>query len=664
MSESAHDALQAQYDGIPVPCYTWRPEGGEFVLERANRAADERTGGRITGLLGRTARELFPDSPILGDLERCLSERGTFRREHIHRLASTGEERRMCSTYVFVPPDRVMVHADDVTEQRAREERLRAVLGALDAGVLTLDTAGRVLDANPAACRILGLPRERLVGAPDWWEQLAPRLDDGTPVTPGRDSPGARAVRTGEAVRDVIMEFTRPDGSEGVVSLSYMPLDRDGLVVSISDLTERRRLRERLVQQALHDPLTGLPNRLLFQERLEQALAREQRGRVAVLLVGLDEFKTVNDAVGHAAGDEVLEQVAGRLKGALTSAETLSRFGGDEFAVLSELDDELEATACGERLLAALEPPFAAGPRRLHLTAAVGIAVEQDGRRPAGELVQGADAAMHRAKARGGAGYEVFDRGMGGRLRDRLRIQEGLRQAIERDELRLHYQPIWALEPRRVVAVEALVRWEHPQEGLLAPGRFLPVAERNERLMAAVGDWVLRRACAEAARWPAGLRVSVNVSARELSDPAFVARVRDALRAAGVEPERLALEVTETALMEGAETAIARLHELARLGLRIALDDFGTGYSSLARLARLPLTGIKLDRSFVTRAAHERDRRIIEAALSIGRAAELEVVAEGVETAEQLALLDACGCRYVQGYLLGRPAAPEQVELT
>jgi EAL domain-containing protein (putative c-di-GMP-specific phosphodiesterase class I) len=182
--------------------------------------------------------------------------------------------------------------------------------------------------------------------------------------------------------------------------------------------------------------------------------------------------------------------------------------------------------------------------------------------------------------------------------------------------------------------------------------------------MAAVGDWVLRRACAEAARWPAGLRVSVNVSARELSDPAFVARVRDALRAAGVEPERLALEVTETALMEGAETAIARLHELARLGLRIALDDFGTGYSSLARLARLPLTGIKLDRSFVTRAAHERDRRIIEAALSIGRAAELEVVAEGVETAEQLALLDACGCRYVQGYLLGRPAAPEQVELT
>jgi diguanylate cyclase (GGDEF)-like protein len=399
-------------------------------------------------------------------------------------------------------------------------------------------------------------------------------------------------VRSGEPVRDVIMEFTRPDGAEGVVSLSYIPLDGDGLVVSMSDLTERRRLRERLVQQALHDPLTGLPNRLLFQERLEQALAREQRGRIAVLLLGLDEFKTVNDAIGHAAGDEVLEQVARRLKDALNTAETLSRFGGDEFAVLSELDDELEATACGERLLAALEEPFAAGLRRLHLTAAVGIAVEQGERPPAGELVQGADAAMHRAKARGGAGYEVFDRGMGGRLRDRLRIQEGLRQAIERDELRLHYQPIWALEPRRPVAVEALARWEHPQEGLLAPGRFLPVAERSERLMAALGDWVLRRACAEAARWPGELRVSVNVSARELSDPAFVGRVSDTLAATAVAPERLILEVTETALMEGAERAIAGLHELARLGLRIALDDFGTGYSSLARLARLPLTGI------------------------------------------------------------------------
>jgi diguanylate cyclase (GGDEF)-like protein/PAS domain S-box-containing protein len=672
---SEDDRLQAQYDGIPVPCYTWRAAGAEFVLERANRAADERTGGRIHGLLGRTARDLFPGSPIQDDLARCLREQRTVRHEHDHRLASTGEVRRMDTTYVFVPPDTVMAHAEDVTERRAQEERLkagearlRAVLGALDAGVLTLDASGRVMDVNPAVCRILGLDRERLLNDPDWWLRLSPRLEDGTPVNPvDGDSPGARAVRTGEPERDVTMLLTRPDGDEGAVSLSYMPLMRDGglegLVVSVSDLTERRRLRERLVHQALHDPLTALPNRLLFQERLEQALARTQRGRIAVLLLGLDDFKAINDAAGHAAGDALLEQVARRLARDLGPAETLARFGGDEFALLCELEDELDAGPRGERLLKALEPPFDAG-RPVVLTATVGIAVEQDGRRRSADLVQGADAAMHRAKARGGAGYEVFDRAMGGRLRDRLRIQDGLRQALARDELRLHYQPIVELQPRAVIAVEALVRWQHPEEGLLGPGRFLPVAERHGRLISAIGDWVLRRACAEAGRWPPSVRVSVNVSARELGEPGFAERVAGTIAAAGVDPHRVALEITETALMEGGEASIQGLERLAGLGLRLYLDDFGTGYSSLTRLARLPLAGIKLDRSFVARATGERDRRIVEAALSIGRAAELTVIAEGVETEEQLALLRSCGCHRVQGYLLGRPAPPEQVTLT
>jgi diguanylate cyclase (GGDEF)-like protein/PAS domain S-box-containing protein len=676
MSPQGHsedDRLQAQYDGIPVPCYTWRAVDGEFVLERANRAADERTGGRIQGLLGRTARDLFPDSPIQEALARCLREQRNVRQEHDHRLASTGEMRRMDTTYVYVPPDAVMAHAEDVTERRAQEERLktgearlRAVLGALDAGVLTLDGAGRVVDANPAVCDILGLDRERLIKDPEWWLSLSPRLEDGTPINPENgDSPGARALRTGEPERDVTMLLTRPNGDEGAVSLSYMPLMNDGtlggLVVSISDLTERRRLRERLVHQALHDPLTALPNRLLFQERLEQALARAQRGRIAVLLLGLDDFKAINDAAGHAAGDALLEQVARRLARDLGPAETLARFGGDEFALLCELDDELEAAARGERLLTALERPFADG--RL-VTATVGIAVEQDGAPASADLVQGADAAMHRAKARGGAGYEVFDRAMSGRLRDRLRIQEGLRHALARDELRLHYQPIVELEPRAVIAVEALVRWQHPEEGLLGPGRFLPVAERHGRLISAIGDWVLRRACAEAEHWPPSVRVSVNVSARELGEPGFAERVADTIAAAGVDPHCVALEITETALMEGGDASIRGLERLAGLGLSLYLDDFGTGYSSLTRLARLPLAGIKLDRSFVARATGERDRRIVEAALSIGRAAELTVIAEGVETEEQLELLRSCGCHRVQGYLLGRPAPPEQVALT
>jgi len=232
---------------------------------------------------------------------------------------------------------------------------------------------------------------------------------------------------------------------------------------------------------------------------------------------------------------------------------------------------------------------------------------------------------------------------------------------VERDELRLHYQPIVDIESNQVVAVEALVRWQHPKQGLLPPSRFLPVAEQHGRLMSSIGDWVLRRACAEAGPWPAHLRISVNVAARELGEDGFVERIAGTIAAAGVAPERVALEITETTLMQGGEAPIAGLEALAALGVQVYLDDFGTGYSSLTRLGQLPLTGIKLDRGFVARALVERDRRIIEAALSIGRAADLAVVAEGVETEDQLDVLRACGCRYVQGYLLGRPMPPEQM---
>jgi predicted signal transduction protein with EAL and GGDEF domain len=352
----------------------------------------------------------------------------------------------------------------------------------------------------------------------------------------------------------------------------------------------------------------------------------------------------------------VLTHVAERLRARLDVSQPLARVGGDEFAILSEIEDERDAAALAQRLLKALESPV----NDIVLTAAVGIAVEAEG--GDADLVQGADNALQRVKARGGAGYEIFDRAMGGRLRDRLKIEDGLRRAIERDELRLHYQPIVDLDrDRAVVAVEALVRWQHPEQGLLAPGRFLPAAEQHGRLISAIGEWVLRQACLEVMHWPPDVRVSVNVAARELGEPGFVERITRTIAAAGVQPNRIALEITETTLMEGGEASIGGLEALAAHGLQVHLDDFGTGYSSLTRLARLPLSGIKLDRGFVARAAAERGRRIIEAALSIGRAADLGVVAEGVETEEQLELLRECGCRYVQGYLLGRPAPPEQL---
>jgi diguanylate cyclase (GGDEF)-like protein/PAS domain S-box-containing protein len=646
------DPLQAQYDGIPVPCFTWRKDG-EFRLERANRAALEQAGGLLEPLIGKRVAEIYPDhAELAGHLENALSTRGTVRVEQSFTRATTGQTRLMDVSYVFVPPDQVMVHADDITERRATEERLRAVISTLESGLLTVDKHGNVTDANPAACRILGVRHEQILADRDWWRPLTPRLEDGTPLeTLERDSPGREVLRTNEPRREVAVTFTRPDGDRVSITANYQPLLTGGLVVSITDVTEARRLQERVAHQALHDPLTGLPNRLLFQERLEQALARPLRSRVAVLLVGLDRFRAVNDTHGHQAGDEVLVEVATRLHQVLDVAQPLARFGGDEFAVLAECEDERAAAALAQRLAGALDAPV----NGVKLTATIGIAVEHH----AGtDLVQDADAALQRVKARGGGAFEVFDRAMEGRLRDRLKLEDGLRRAIERDELRLEYQPIWELDPFRIVAVEALVRWQHPEQGLLAPGRFLPIAEQDARLISAIGDWVRKQAAHDAAHFPEGVRISVNVAARELGDPGFAERVAQTIQ----DPRRFALEITETTLMEGGDAAIRGLEQLARSGLQVYLDDFGTGYSSLTRLARLPLAGIKLDRGFVSRATGERDRRIIEAALSIGRAAELGVVAEGVETEDQLELLRAAGCRFVQGFLLGRPAPPEQFD--
>lgn len=662
---SSHpDPMQAQFDGIPVPCYVWHRTHGVFELERANRAAFDMTGERLHQLIGRPVTEVFASQPeIAGDLERVHTSGQAVQREIDYGAGVDGVQRRFNVNFVPIGSDRILAHTEDITALRVSEERLRAVLATVEAGLMAIDLEGRVVDVNPAALRILGIPRERLLGEPGWWDLISLRDMDGEPLAQDESSPGYRAMIHGEQVRDVRQQITRPDGEVIAISANYSPLRTGtdgtvgGVVVSLTDITEARRLHAQLAHHALHDPLTGLPNRLLFEERLEQALRRAERKRVAVFLVGLDRFRAVNDTHGHGAGDSVLIEVALRLQSVLDISQPLARMGGDEFAVLAECDDEREAAELARQLARTFKAPLQTGSQ---ITASIGIAIEEPGHTGT-DLIQGADAAMGRVKTRGGNTFEIFDRAMEGRLRDRLRIEDGLRRAIAHDELRLVYQPIVQLEPFRIVALEALVRWQHPEEGLLGPGRFLPIAEQDAGLISAVGRWVLRRACVESRLFPPDIRVSVNVAARELGEAGFVDRIAETLRSTGTAPERIGLEITETTLMEGGEAAIGGLEELSRHGLYISLDDFGTGYSSLTRLARLPLNAIKLDRGFVARYTGERDRRIIEAAVSIGRAADLNVVAEGVETEDQLELLRSAGCGFVQGYLLGRPALPEQV---
>ena len=365
---------------------------------------------------------------------------------------------------------------------------------------------------------------------------------------------------------------------------------------ALASAIERRDEEEAAHHRALHDPLTGLPNRTLFADRLAHALAEQERrgSRVAILFLDLDHFKLVNDSLGHQAGDELLTAVGPRLMRALRPGDTVARFSGDEFGILlDDISDERDATRVAEKIAGALTAPFVLGEAQHFVTVSIGIAIGGAGDRPQ-DLIRDSDAAMYRAKDKGRARYEIFDDEMGVRLADRLRVENELRAAVERGEFRVQYQPVVSLATGKVVGAEALVRWNHPERGLVAPSDFIPVAE-EARLIAPIGRWVLEEACREATAWQhinpdaPPPRISVNVSMRQLSDQRFVETVRRALEMTGTQPASLSLEVTEGAVMEDPETVSASLHELKSLGVLLALDDFGTGYSSLGYLKRLPL---------------------------------------------------------------------------
>jgi predicted signal transduction protein with EAL and GGDEF domain len=446
-------------------------------------------------------------------------------------------------------------------------------------------------------------------------------------------------------------------------------------------VVERIRAQEQIAHAATHDLLTGLANRLLFSDRLELLLARaERRGSVAALLfIDLDDFKAVNDTLGHNAGDQLLRDVAERLRVALRASDmvarfgaesefTLARFGGDEFVVLcDELASEGDAIRVAERVQLALQRPFDLGAEDRVVTASVGIVVLGPEHREAEGLLRDADIAMYRAKESGPGRWEVFDEKIRNRALERLAIERALRRAIHAGELRLHYQPIVRLDGLALDAVEALVRWEHPERGLLPPREFIPVAEQSA-LILLVGAWALRQACEQAAQWrtrfgdQAPLPVSVNVSARQLAQAELPAMVRQVLRETGLDARDLAIEVTETALIEDSSVPADSLRELNSIGVKILLDDFGTGYSSLSHLQRFPIDALKIDRSFVTDLEPGEESAIVRAIVAMAGALDLEVVAEGVETAGHADAVRALGCDLAQGYFYARPAPPEEIE--
>jgi diguanylate cyclase (GGDEF)-like protein/PAS domain S-box-containing protein len=439
---------------------------------------------------------------------------------------------------------------------------------------------------------------------------------------------------------------------------------------SQTDITLRKRTEEQILHDALHDPLTGLPNRNLFLDRLGQAVARRRRHddyHFAVLFLDLDRFKLVNDSLGHLAGDRLLVELAKRLSGCLRSEDTVARLGGDEFAILlDEIEDVRDATRVAERIREEQREPFSLDGHDVFSTASIGITLDDPRDRPPEELLRDADTAMYRAKGQGRDRHEIFDDAMHSRAVAVLKLETDLRRALERSELRLVYQPIVSLSTGRMVGAEALVRWEHPERGLLAPDLFVPLAEETG-LILNVGHFVLREACRMARRWQDAtlegpvLSMSVNLSAREFAQTGLVDRVESLLAEFALEPARLRIEITESLIMEDPEAAVARCRALRDLGVGIDIDDFGTGYSSLSYLRRFPVDALKIDRSFVGGMdGRTEDHEIVRAIVGLAAALGIKIVAEGVETIEQLKRLKELGCELGQGYLFARPVEAEE----
>src|SRR4051794_1222565 len=539
------------------------------------------------------------------------------------------------------------------------------VLDAVGEAVVATDMSGRLVYCNRAAAELYAF------GQLDPHEQVTATLRAAITVGDREDLAVALAAAspwTGE------VSLRRLSGREVPVLMTVTPVtDEAGtpthVVTVVTDLTERKAAEARLARQALHDSLTGLPNRTLFHDRLAQALARASRGhgRVAVLYIDLDEFKLINDVYGHGAGDEVLRAAANLLESATRTGDIVARLGGDEFGVVCEpIPDAAEALATAQRLAAALDVPFGLRGHEITITTSIGIALSDDGVTDADQLLQDADIALYRAKEAGRDRVILFDDHLRAHSLRRIHLEEALRGALGAGELSLAYQPEVEIASGRLVGFEALLRWDHPILGSVPPDEFVPVAERSD-LIHQIGKWVLDQAAQEAAVWQRlhpemALKVSVNLSAKQLADARIIDNVREALATSELSPDRLCLEITESAVMDDARASAAMLHELKALGVELSIDDFGTGYSSLAYLKRFPVDFLKVDRTFVAGLGRDADDVVIVASVvELGRSLGVGVVAEGVETEEQLAQLRSIGCAQGQGYLWSHPLPSRKV---
>jgi diguanylate cyclase (GGDEF)-like protein/PAS domain S-box-containing protein len=655
-------------------------QDGKIVL--LNVQAEKRFGYRRDELVGQKVKNIIPE----GFAERLIADGTRSAAEALAQQIGTGIElsgrRRDGSEFpieIMLSPlesaEGILVTAairdisvrKDAEKHLAQmESRYRGLLEAAPDAMVVVDQRGEIVLLNVQAEKRFGYRRDELVGQkvkniiPEGFAErlIADSL---------RSAEDALAQQIGTGIE---LSGRRRDGSEFPIEIMLSPLESaEGILVTaaIRDITTRKKAEAQMIHASEHDFLTGLPNRMLLNDRVNQAIRSAERHKrtLAVLFLDLDGFKHINDSLGHPAGDKLLQSVAKRLVDCVRGSDTVSRQGGDEFVVLLSEEEHLEDAAMTvRRMLQAVGEAHSVDQHDLHVTSCVGVSVYPNDGLDAETLIKNADTAMYQAKENGPQTYQFFKSAMNVRAVERQGIEENLRRALERKEFTLHYQPKINLRTGETTGAEALIRWTHPTRGRVSPAQFIPVAE-DCGLILPIGNWVLREACQQARAWvDAGLplgTMAVNISAMQLRDKNFLDGVFAILKDTGLDPRSLELELTESVLMKHAESTASILKTLRTSGVQLAVDDFGTGYSSLSYLRKFPIDALKIDQSFVRQITTVPDETIIvEAVISMGRSLKLRVIAEGVETQEQLAFLQAHQCDEAQGYYFSRPVLPHQ----
>jgi diguanylate cyclase (GGDEF)-like protein/PAS domain S-box-containing protein len=665
-----------------------------FVTDIAGIAkADFRTGkftrvnSRLCKMLGRSEKELLTLGPqdvqhpedssrIMPDFIKAMIEHGRWEGQVRQVLPDGGIVWALISATVTSrdengTPLRSIGIIIDMTEARRADEEAREYAEALRLGQMVgrigtvrRDLVKGVIHVEPAMREIMALPQgDGPIPTTEWMERIVAE-DRRRVVEQMRDAYESNAP---EISLDYRTRCPRTGRLRYIELRARYQFGPDGKAISSTgvaiDVTERREVEQRLAHAAHHDSLTNLPNRTLFRLRLDEALARARRGiGFALLCLDLDRFKEVNDTLGHPIGDRLLVAAADRLKAELRETDTLARLGGDEFAIIqSFLLQPEEAAALARRLIESLSRPFIIDEQHVIVGVSIGIALAPQDSGDSESLLSAADMALYRAKSDGRGMWRYFEQAMNQRMQERRELELDLRRALSDDQLELFYQPIVDVASRRVKSFEALLRWRHPQRGLLSPDLFIPLAEEIG-LIAPLGEWVLRQACADAVRWPEEIGVAVNFSPVQFQSRSLVKQIASALRKSGLLPRRFEVEITESVLIKDKDATLATLGAIKALGVRIAMDDFGTGYSSLSYLQIFPFDKVKIDRSFTCNLDQSRkSNAIVKAVVSLCDGLDMAVLAEGVETEAQLEALRREGCSQAQGFLFSRPVAAREL---